>query len=53
MKSYDEWKLSNPWDDDDTEPVEEREAREDVELLINECKQEDRGKSDENERDSR
>ena len=44
MKSYDEWKLSNPWDDDDTESEEEREEREDAEFLIAEVKREDRDK---------
>ena len=40
MTSYDEWKLSNPWDDNTQETEEEREAREDAELLINNLKQE-------------
>ena len=44
MKSYDEWKLSNLWDDDNTESEEEREEREGAELLIAEVKREDRDK---------
>jgi hypothetical protein len=41
--SYDEWKLSNPWDDDDSETEEERDLREDAELLANDIRNEDRG----------